>query len=234
MKRFCAAAILSAAAVTVGAQQPAEPIEWRYVGADQAHTKYSTADEITAANVDQLEIAWEWEPNEMPMPELGARPSSFQATPIMIGNVLYVSTAYNRVAAIDAETGAELWAFDSKAYEREARHGFIHRGIAYWRDGDDFRIFLNSRDRLYAIDAATGREVASFGENGSVSLIAGHGRPVLSEEFDQRSPPVVFEDLVIVGSRVPDRVQRKFEPPGTVQAFDTRSGDRRWVFFTIP
>ena len=234
MKRFCAAAILSAAAVTVGAQQPAVPIEWRYVGADQAHTKYSTADEITAANVDQLEIAWEWEPNEMPMPELGARPSSFQATPIMIGNVLYVSTAYNRVAAIDAETGAELWAFDSKAYEREARHGFIHRGIAYWRDGDDFRIFLNSRDRLYAIDAATGREVASFGENGSVSLIAGHGRPVLSEEFDQRSPPVVFEDLVIVGSRVPDRVQRKFEPPGTVQAFDTRSGDRRWVFFTIP
>ena len=234
MKRFFAAAILSAAAVTVGAQQPAVPIEWPYVGGDQAHTKYSTADEITAANVDQLEIAWEWEPNEMPMPELGARPSSFQATPIMIGNVLYVSTAYNRVAAIDAETGAELWAFDSKAYEREARHGFIHRGIAYWRDGDDFRIFLNSRDRLYAIDAATGREVASFGENGSVSLIAGHGRPVLSEEFDQRSPPVVFEDLVIVGSRVPDRVQRKFEPPGTVQAFDTRSGDRRWVFFTIP
>ena len=234
MKRFCAALIVAAVAQSAAAQQPAVPIEWPYVGGDQAHTKYSTADDITAANVDQLEIAWEWEPNEMPMPELGARPSSFQATPIMIGNVLYVSTAYNRVAAIDAETGAELWAFDSKAYEREARHGFIHRGIAYWRDGDDFRIFLNSRDRLYAIDAATGREVASFGENGSVSLIAGHGRPVLSEEFDQRSPPVVFEDLVIVGSRVPDRVQRKFEPPGTVQAFDTRSGDRRWVFFTIP
>ena len=234
MKRFCAAFIVSTAAVTAFAQQPAEPIEWRYVGADQAHTKYSTADEITAANVDQLEIAWQWEPNEMPMPELGARPSSFQATPIMLDNVLYVSTAYNRVAAIDAETGAELWVFDSKAYEREARHGFTHRGIAYWRDGDDFRIFLNSRMRLYAIDGATGRAVASFGDNGSVSLTDDLGRQVLSEEFDQRSPPVVFEDLVIVGSRVPDRVQRKFEPPGTVQAFDTRSGERRWVFFTIP
>ena len=105
MKRFCAAFIVSTAAVTALAQQPAEPIEWRYVGADQAHTKYSTADEITAANVEQLEIAWQWEPNEMPMPELGARPSSFQATPIMIDNVLYVSTAYNRVAALDAETG---------------------------------------------------------------------------------------------------------------------------------
>ena len=134
MKRVVASSALVSSAL-LGAQEPGM-IEWRYVGADQAHTKYSIADEITAANVDQLEIAWQWEPNEMPMPEIGARPSSFQATPIMLDNVLYVSTAYNRVAAIDAETGAELWVFDPKAYERETRHGFIHRGIAYWRDGE--------------------------------------------------------------------------------------------------
>ena len=67
-----------------------------------------------------------------------------------------------------------------------------------------------------------------------MSLIDDLGRPVTSEEFDQTSPPVVFEDLVIVGSRVPDRVQRRFDPPGTVQAYDARTGERRWVFFTIP
>ena len=179
MKRIVAIiALLSS--VLIGAQQPGM-IEWRYVGADQAHTKYSVADEITAANVHELEIAWQWEPNEMPMPEIGARPSSFQATPIMIDDVLYLSTMYNRVVALDAETGAELWAFDPRAYEREPRHAFKHRGIAHWRDGDDFRIFLNSRDRLYAIDGATGRAVTDFGEAGSVSLIDDLGRPVTSE-----------------------------------------------------
>ena len=65
-------------------------------------------------------------------------------------------------------------------------------------------------------------------------LIEGHGRPVTRFEFEQTSPPVVFEDLVIVGSRMPDRLQRKFDPPGTVQAFDARTGKRPWVFFTIP
>ena len=216
----------------LSAQEPDGPIEWPYVGAQQSQTKYSAASQITRDNVDQLQIAWEWEPNEMPMPERGARPGSFQATPIMIDNVLYLSTMYNRVVALDAETGEERWVFDSKAYEREPRHGFKHRGVTYWRDGGDARIFLNSRDRLYAIDARTGQSVTSFGEVGSVSLIEGHGRSVDSADFDQTSPPVVFEDLVIVGSRVPDWVIRRFDPPGTIQAYDARTGERRWMFFT--
>ena len=213
-------------------------IEWPYVGSEQAHTKYSTADEITAANVAEMEIVWQWEPNEMPLQEYGTRPGAFQATPIMIDNILYVSTMYTRVAALDAETGAELWTFDPKAYEGGSRGagpgGFKHRGIAYWRDGDDARILLNSRDRLFSLDAATGAPNPDFGDGGSVRLTEGHGRPVTRFDFDQTSPPVVFEDLVIVGSRMPDRVQRKFDPPGTVQAYDIRSGQRRWVFFTIP
>ena len=213
-------------------------IEWPYVGAEQAHTKYSEAKEITPENVSELEIAWHWRPNEMPLEEYGTRPGPLQATPIMIGNVLYLSTMYTRVVALDAETGAERWTFDPKAYEGGPKgvgpRGFKHRGIAYWTDGVNERIFLNSRDRLYAIDAETGRLDAGFGEGGSLLLTDGHGRAVTRFEFDQTSPPVVFEDLVIVGSRVPDRLQRKFDPPGTVQAFNVRTGERRWVFFTIP
>ena len=84
-------------------------IEWPYVGAQQAHSKYSAADDITAANVGELEIAWQWEPNERPLEEYGTRPGAFQATPIMVNNVLYLSTMYTRVAALDAETGSKLW-----------------------------------------------------------------------------------------------------------------------------
>ena len=237
MKRFVAKAALLSTALA-GCQEPVGMIEWPYFGSEQAHTKYSAAEEITAVNVGELEIVWQWEPNEMPFEEYGTRPGPFQATPIMIGNVLYLSTMYTRVAALDAETGAELWTFDPKAYEGGPKgvgpRGFKHRGIAYWSEGDDDRVFLNSRDRLYAIDAATGELDTGFGESGSVLLTEGHGRPVTRYAFDQTSPPVVFEDLVIVGSRVPDRLQRKFDTPGTVQAFDARTGERRWVFFTVP
>ncbi len=237
MKRFLAAVAFLSAALAA-AQEPPAMIEWPYAGAEQSHTKYSPAEEITAANVSDLEIAWQWDPDEMALEQYGTQPGPFQATPIMIGNVLYLSTMYTRVAALDAETGAELWAFDPRAYEGGPEgagpSGFKHRGIAYLSRGGESRIFLNSRDRLYAIDAATGARDTGFGEGGSVVLTEGHGRPVTRYEFDQTSPPVVFEDLVIVGSRVPDGVQRKFDPPGTVQAFDARTGERRWVFFTIP
>ena len=237
MKRLLAVAALALAAVAC-TEEPDATTAWPFVGFDQAHTKYSVAEEITAANVGELEIVWKWEPNEAPLEEYGTSPGPFQATPIMVDGNLYLSTMYTRVVALDAETGAELWTFDPRAYEGgqigAGPTGFKHRGIAYWSDEDDKRIFLNSRDRLYAIDAETGDPDADFGEGGSVSLTEGHGREVTRFEFDQTSPPVVFEDLVIVGSRIPDGVQREFDPPGTVQAFDTRTGERRWVFFTIP
>ena len=238
MKQLCALiAIVLVSVVGTEAGQN-DLIEWPYVGADQDHTKYSPVDEITHDNVDELEIVWEWDPNEMPLQEYGTRPGSFKATPIMLDNILYFPTMYNRVVALNAETGQELWVFDPKAYEGGPKGsspgGFSHRGIAYWRDGSDFRIFLNSRDTLYAIDANSGNLISSFGNGGKTSLTDGHGRPVSREEFDQTSPPVVFEDLVIVGSRIPDRVQRKFDPPGSVQAYDVRTGQRRWIFFTIP
>ena len=113
MKRFVTAATLTVTALA-GAQEPARMTEWRHVGSGPAHTKCAHAEEITAANVGELEIVWQWEPNEKRLEEYGTRPGPFQATPIMVGNVLYLSTMYMRVAALDAETGAELWIFDPK------------------------------------------------------------------------------------------------------------------------
>ncbi len=238
MKRICAIAIVASTALLGAQDRRAEMVEWPYVGSEQTHTKYSPAEDITAANVDQLEIAWEWEVGELPLPEYGTRPGSFETTPLMIDNVLYLSTMYTRVVALNAETGEELWAFDPRAYEGGSRGasagGFKHRGVAFWREGDDARLFINSRDRLYAVDAGTGRLVTAFGDGGSVILTDGLIRPISREAFDQTSPPVVYRNLVIVGSRVPDRVQRRFDTPGSVQAFDTVTGERRWVFYTIP
>jgi quinoprotein glucose dehydrogenase len=238
MKKLCVIAIV-ASAVVLGAQSRQQAmIEWAFVGADQSHTKYSTAADITPANVNQLGLAWQWESGEKPRQEYGARPGSFENTPLMIDDVLYVSTAYHRVVALNAETGAELWAFDPKAYAGPgaplAAGGLHHRGLAIWRDGNESRIFMNTDDRLFSLDAKTGKLVTTFGNQGYAMLAKGLQRPINDRYIASTSPPVIYRNLVIVGSRVPDRLQIKFDPPGTVQAFDARTGKRAWVFFTVP
>src|SRR3989441_10773927 len=97
-----------------------------------------------------------------PYTTLFRSPGNFQVTPLMIDNVLYFSTPYNRVVALNADTGAELWSYDPKPYEEGQPPngtGFVHRGVAAWRDrtaGNKLRIFINSRYRLICLDAATG------------------------------------------------------------------------------
>ena len=233
MKKLCAAAIVACAAL-LGAQVRQQGlIEWPYWSGDQAQTRYSSVPDITPENVKLLERAWEWNTGETP--QHGTRPGAFEATPLMIDNVLYLSTPYHRVVALNAETGAQLWAFDPEASKGEEDSiGFKHRGVAYWRAGNEARIFMNSDQRLFSLDAKTGKLVTTFGRDGFASLTEGLGRPVKKLHFSQTSPPVIYKDLVIVGSRIPDRLQYKFDPPGTVQGFDARTGKRAWVFHTVP
>ena len=235
MKKFCAIAVLASAAL-LGAQgrQPAT-IEWPFVGADQGHSKYSPAADITPANVNQLEMVWQWDPAEEVMPD-GSRPEAFQGTPLMIDNVLYQPTSMQRVVALDADTGAQLWAFDPRAYEDGPgiNHYYKHRGLGYWRDGNDARVFMNSHDRLFSVDVKTGQLVTTFGQNGYVMLREGLRNHDTKIGMRQTSPPVIFKNLIIVGSSVPDRLNYKGDPPGTVQAFDAKTGKRAWVFYTVP
>jgi quinoprotein glucose dehydrogenase len=226
--------VVVALTVQLGAQTP-RMVEWPYWGGDAANSRYSPLTDITPANVGQLERAWEWNTGEKPNAEFNTRPGAFENTPIMIDNVLYVSTPYKRVAALDAETGRELWVFDPEAWKgTEDSIGYKHRGVAFWRDGADLRIFLNTDNRLISLDAKTGKPVASFAKNGVATLTDGLRLPTKQQHSSQTSPPVVYKNLVIVGSRIPDRISYKFEPPGTVQAFDARTGKRAWVFYTVP
>src|SRR5262245_47569839 len=233
MRKLWVIAII--ASVVPLAAQGSRLVEWPYWGGDPANTGYSSIRDITPANVNHLAQAWEWMPGEKPNAEFGSRPGAFEATPIMIDNVLYLSTAYHRAVALDAETGKELWAFDPEAWKgAEDNIGLKHRGLAAWRDGNNLRIFLNTDNRLFSLDAKTGKPVASFGTNGVTSLTDALRSPVKKTHSSQTSPPLVYKNFVIVGSRIPDRIQYKFEPPGTVQAFDAKTGKRAWIFYTIP
>jgi quinoprotein glucose dehydrogenase len=155
----------------------------------------------------------------------------------MIGNVLYLSTPYNRVVALDAETGREIWSFDPRAYEDGQPPngtGFVHRGIAAWRDGNHLRIFLNSRSRLICLDAATGVLVPSFGKGGMVDLSQGLLWPIERKHYTNTSPPIVYRNFVILGNGVGDRLVYPRDPPGDVRAFDAKTGRQVWSFHTVP
>lgn len=210
-------------------------MEWPYYGADPGNSKYSPLTDIDAGNVGRLQVAWQWKHWETPLEKYGTTPGFFENTPLMIDGVLYITTPYNSIAAVDAETGKDLWRFDGEAYtlgQILSGSGWKLRGTAVWRDGGKLRLFLNSRHRLFSLDAQTGKPVASFGDNGAVSLT---GLPRMSDikHVTQSSPPVVYKNLVIVGSQVPDRVQLP-DPVGYVQAIDARTGKRVWSFSVIP
>ncbi len=215
-------------------------VEWPYVGADPRNSRYSAVADVNAATVGQLQIAWRWRPEERPMPEFGTVPGNFTSTPLMIGNVVYVSTNYNRVAALDAETGAVKWIYDPRAYEIGMpllAGGFRHRGVSAWRDAQDgnkLRIFLASRYRLFSLDAETGKPVGSFGNAGMVDTSKDLSWQVDPKHFEINAAPTIYKDLVIVGSAIGDRLLYRRTPPGDVRAYHARTGKLVWRWSPIP
>ena len=211
--------------------------DWPSYGNDAASTKYAPLDQVHAGNVDQLEVAWTW---ESPDNARGLFPGPFKSTPIKIGDVLYVSTSLGQVAALDAATGRQRWVFDTGSWRRgtPANLGFNHRGVAYWADGDRRRILMPTNDgHLWSLYADTGRPDPDFGNDGRIDLKQGLGRPVERDMYSMISPPLVVDDLAIVGSVVADHwsTRRLTDyPPGDVRAFDVRTGELRWRFRSIP
>ncbi len=228
--------LLSGAVVAAQSTAPRQ-VEWTSVGGDSGNAKSSSLADINAENVQRLKVAWQWNHGEAPRDDYKTVPGNFETTPLMIDGVLYVTTPYNNIAAIDAATGKELWKFDGEAYKlgQIPGTGFKHRGAAAWRDGSRVRILLNSRTKLFALDAKTGKPIPSFGNGGWVSLTQGfpYGK-VAEEQVTQGSSPVIYKDLVIVAHAVPDRYQLMRDPPGIVQAFNARTGKLVWVFNIIP
>jgi len=211
-------------------------VEWPYVGGDPGVTRYSPLEDINTSNVTKLALAWEWKSPDQLMPQYKVTPGAFTSTPLMIDNVVYVSTNLNRVAALDADTGKEKWVYDPHSYEAgmpALAGGFRHRGVAAWRDKDKLRIVLATRYKLICIDAETGKPVPTFGDHGVVDTSVALGRDVDKNFLEYNDAPVVYKDLFIVGTATGDSVFGK-DPPGSVRAFDAHTGKLVWTFHMIP
>jgi quinoprotein glucose dehydrogenase len=243
--RIASAALMAGvfAAPFAAAQRGAANGEWRVIGADAGHSKYSPLDQVDRENAGQLEIAWTWtsidERIQRANPDNAqlARATYFECTPIMIGGMLYGSTCLSQAFALDAATGETRWTFDSNGYKagRPPNLGYISRGVAHWGEGDDARIFFVASDSwLYALDARTGRPIADFGDGGRVDLIAGVPRVFRGQGYGHPSAPVVCRGAVIVGSSISDGAIVKEAVPGRVKAFDVRTGAPLWTFNCIP
>jgi quinoprotein glucose dehydrogenase len=239
MNRLVPAASLLVCAATGLAQQGASDGQWRHANGDPGATRYSSLDQITAENVGSLQIAWRWSSaNFGPTPEF-----KNETTPLMVDGVLYFTAGLRRdVVAIDAGTAETLWAFrldEGKRGEAAPRRN-SGRGVSYWTDGrGDERIFVITPGfHLVALDARTGRPVPDFGTDGLVDLKLGFDQPVDldANNLGSSSPGVVFENLIIVGPAMSGaaRLRSKRGVPGHVTAWDTRTGERRWIFHTVP
>ena len=234
---FLLASVVSAPSAL--AQTGALNGEWRSYGGDDGSTKYAALDQIDAGNVDQLQVAWQWQSSDAAVinenPRL--RAAGFKATPVMVDGILYIRTSLSIVAAIDAATGEELWMQNVGSYEsgRPTNLGFNSRGVAHWTDGDEARIFLATSDaHLWSFDAATGSPIGRFGADGKIDLTQGLRRPIDRSAYQVISPPMVVGDVVIVDSSISDGPRYKTAPPGDIRGFDVRTGELRWTFHTVP
>jgi len=215
--------------------------EWLSYGGSQANLKYSTLDQIGKNNVRQLKIAWRWRSaDEDIKKDANVRPWLFEATPLMAGGVLYVSTGLNQIVAIDASSGKSLWRHDPKSYAsgKAALYGFTHRGVAYWPGALDVspRILIGTVDGyLLALDAATGTPASDFGRDGRVDLMADWLPSADRNLYTVTSPPVIVRGVVIVGSGISDtRGPNPSTPPGDVRGFNVRTGKLLWTFHSVP
>jgi quinoprotein glucose dehydrogenase len=216
---------------------PAPDVDWPSYGGDAGGQRFSTAAQVTPANVGALAVAWRFSTGDLASKGGAIHDAAFENTPILAGGRLYVCSPFNEVSALDPGTGRALWRFDPRIDPKvQYPNSYICRGVAYWRDPGAAagapcaeRIYMNSNDnRLFALDAATGRPCAGFGQGGVVDVAAGV-RLYRNGEMQITSPPVVAGGVVIVGSSIDDN-QRVREISGAVRAYDLRSGRQVWSF----
>jgi glucose dehydrogenase len=227
------AAVLLLVSSLASAQQGATDGEWRAFAGDLGSTKYSALDQITADNVDELQVAWRRPIVDASYRAMDANLSYSNvstAAPLVVDGVGYVPNAIGLVEAFDIETGETRWTQSPFGGADDLR-GAGTRGVAYWSDGADARILAQRGEYLYALHPDTGARFDDFGDGGRVHLTIG-----LAEGARYRwgGAPTVVRDVVVLGQSMTDTFETKEAIRGDVRAFDVRTGELRWVFHTVP
>ena len=202
---------------------PSEPAgageDWAHYLGHPTSNQYSSLNQINKDNVDQLEVAWTYVSGDSAM---------YQTNNLVVDGVVYTSTPERRTVAINGTTGEVLWEFDPNLLlEENLPRNMAHRGVMFWQDGEEKRIYSCKGPWLYALDADTGRLIPSFGNQGKIHLgdaMGIDGRP----NVGLNTPGYVVNDMLIFGMRVSEDI------PGAVIALDVHTGERRWMFRTIP
>jgi quinoprotein glucose dehydrogenase len=194
-------------------------VDWPVNGGPD-NIRYTTLSQINPANVSKLQLAWSYDAHD------AFADSEMQSNPIIVDGILYATTPKMRVVALDAATGREAWTFDPAQGAPPGRR-YRHRGVTLYKD----RVFFTYRNFLYALDKLTGRPIQQFGDDGRIDLRKGLDRDPESVSISASSPGVIFEDMIILPSTVPETLPGS---PGHIRAFDVNTGKQRWMFHTIP
>ncbi len=191
-------------------------VAWPIYGGNAASQRFSPLAQITRANVSRLTEAWRLETGV----------GGLQTSPLVIDGVIYGYAADQSAIAIDGATGKELWRFSSGTPSAQPA-----RGLSYWTDGKERRLFVTASTSMYALDPATGKPIPSFGDGGKIDMRAGMGRDPESFPAFLTTPGTIYKNLIITGFRTSEG---KPGAPGQIRAFDVRSGKQVWAFHTIP
>jgi quinoprotein glucose dehydrogenase len=211
----------------IQAQDNGAAKDWPAYGGGPTSIHYSTLAQINRDNVKNLQVAWTFDTGDVTP---GVQ-TELEATPIKIGDTLYLISPKVRLFALDAATGKQKWVFDPSGGGKVIG-STRNRGITYWTDGKgDERIFVSLRQYLYAVNARTGKPIPDFGDQGRIDLREGlrHEGEALAVALS--TPGIVFKDMLICGSIVAEQLPAY---PGDIRAFDVRTGRIRWQFHTIP
>ena len=213
------------------AEHPTTQAEWRVYGGSSENTRYSSLTQIDTSNIGKLQVAWVYNTGDAD----SINHSQIQCNPIVVDGVLYATSPRLKLLALDAATGKLKWAFNpADSNQNKSFSDFImnnNRGVTYWQEGDDKRIFYVAGSILYAINASTGNLIGNFGTDGRVDLHEHLGMDAKDLYVAATSPGIIYKDLFIIGSRVSEGSDAA---PGHIRAFDARTGKQRWIFHTIP
>ena len=199
--------------------------QWEvYKGGPEANN-YSALDQINRTNVKDLEIAWTFYPNDEPE---GFKVWKYECNPIVVNGIMYLTSAWRKLYALDATSGAEIWQFDPLEGNRG---GGVLRGVTFYDDGINGRIFVSARNRLYAVDAKTGEAISTFGDQGKITLDIKQDRENPGS-VSLSTPGIIYRDLIIIGAVVSEAAGAA--APGDVRAFNAHTGELVWTFHTIP